>query len=135
MAIGHIARCGMDAAAKAGIGLDSRARSAVGENAMDADLLARIQANPKYQLLKKRRTRFGWSMTVVMLIAYYGYVGLIAFDKPFLGRPIGAGVTSLGIPVGVGLIVFTIVLTGIYVLRANGEYDRLTAEILAEAKA
>jgi uncharacterized membrane protein (DUF485 family) len=100
---------------------------------MDADLLARIQSNPKYQALKDRRTRFGWSLTVVMLIAYFGYIGLIAFDKAFLGRPIGAGVTSLGIPVGIGLILLTVLLTGIYVWRANGEYDRLTREIIEEA--
>ena len=100
---------------------------------MDADLLAQIQANPKYQALKTRRTRFGWSLTLVMLIAYFGYIGLIAFDKPFLGRPIGAGVTSLGIPVGIGLIVLTIVLTGVYVWRANSEFDQLTREIVEEA--
>jgi uncharacterized membrane protein (DUF485 family) len=100
---------------------------------MDAKLLARIQANPKYQALKSRRSKFGWSLTVVMLIAYFGYIGLIAFDKAFLGRPIGAGVTSLGIPVGIGLIVLTVILTGVYVLRANAEFDQLTAEIIAEA--
>jgi uncharacterized membrane protein (DUF485 family) len=100
---------------------------------MDADLLAKIQANPKYQTLKARRTRFGWILTVVMLIAYFGYIGLIAFDKAFLARPIGSGVTSLGIPVGIGLILFTVLLTGVYVWRANGEYDRLTREIIEEA--
>ncbi len=100
---------------------------------MDADLLTRIQANPKYQQLKNRRTRFGWILTVVMLIAYFGYIGLIAFDKAFLARPIGDGVTSLGIPVGIGLILLTVLLTGIYVWRANGEYDRLTREIIEEA--
>ncbi len=102
---------------------------------MDADLLARIQANPKYVALKRRRSEFGWSLTVVMLIAYFGYIGLIAFDKAFLGKPIGAGVTSLGIPVGIGLIVLTVVLTGVYVLRANSEFDRLTAEIIEESQA
>jgi uncharacterized membrane protein (DUF485 family) len=100
---------------------------------MDADLLARIQANPKYQLLKNRRTKFGWSLTVVMLIAYFGYIGLIAFDKAFLAAPIGPGVTSLGIPVGIGLILLTVALTGVYVWRANGEYDALTREIIEEA--
>ena len=99
---------------------------------MNAELLARIQANPKYQALKDRRTKFGWTLTVIMLIAYFGYIGLIAFDKAFLARPIGSGVTSLGIPVGIGLILFTVLLTGIYVWRANGEYDRLTREIIEE---
>jgi len=68
-----------------------------------------------------------------MLIVYFGYIALIAFNKPFLAQPIGNGVTTLGIPIGLGVILFTILITGIYVRRANGEYDRLTAEILEEA--
>ena len=56
-----------------------------------------------------------------------------AFDKAFLAQPIGDGVTSLGIPVGFGLIILTIVLTGVYVIRANAEFDKLTREIVAEA--
>ena len=96
-------------------------------------MVARIEANPKYHALKRKRNGFGWMLTVLMLVVYYGYIALIAFNKPFLAQPIGAGVTTLGIPIGMGVIIFTIVITGIYVRRANGEYDRLTAEILKEA--
>ncbi len=92
-----------------------------------------IAENPKYKELIAKRTRFGWLLTAVMLIAYYGYVGLIAFDKSFLARPIGTGRMSLGIPVGFGLIVLTIILTAVYVVRANKEFDRLTEEIVKEA--
>ena len=60
-----------------------------------------------------------------MLVVYFGYVALIAFDKAVLARPIGGGVTSLGIPVGLGVILLAILLTGIYVRRANREYDPL----------
>ena len=96
-------------------------------------MVARIEANPKYHELKRKRNGFGWMLTVLMLVVYYGYIALIAFNKPFLAQPIGAGVTTLGIPIGMGVIIFTIVITGIYVRRANSEYDRLTAEILKEA--
>ena len=96
-------------------------------------IVARIEANPKYHELKRKRNGFGRTLTVLMLVVYYGYIALIAFNKPFLAQPIGAGVTTLGIPIGMGVIVFTILITGIYVRRANGEYDRLTAEILKEA--
>ena len=96
-------------------------------------MVARIEANPKYHELKRKRNGFGWMLTVLMLVVYYGYIALIAVNKPFLAQPIGAGVTTLGIPIGMGVIIFTIVITGIYVRRANGEYDRLTAEILKEA--
>jgi uncharacterized membrane protein (DUF485 family) len=96
-------------------------------------LVAKVEANPKYHELRRKRNSFGWMLTIIMMVVYYGYIALIAFNKPFLAQPIGAGVTTLGVPIGMGVIVFTIVITGIYVRRANSEYDRLTAEILKEA--
>jgi uncharacterized membrane protein (DUF485 family) len=96
-------------------------------------MVAKIEANPKYHELRRKRNTFGWTLTALMMLVYYGYIALIAFNKPFLAQPIGTGVTSLGIPIALGVIIFTIVITGLYVRRANGEYDRLTAEILQEA--
>ena len=100
---------------------------------MTDSIVARIDANPKYRELRDKRNAFGWTLTLLMLIVYFGYIALIAFNKPFLAQPIGNGVTTIGIPIGLGVIIFTIVITGIYVRRANDEYDRLTAEILDEA--
>ena len=99
---------------------------------MSDPLVARIQANPKYLELKRKRNSFGWLLSALMLLVYYGYIALIAFDKPFLAQPLGAGVTTLGVPIGMGVIVFTVVITGIYVSRANKEFDALTAQILKE---
>lgn len=96
-------------------------------------IVTKIQANPKYLELKRKRNRIGWFLAGLMMLVYYGYIALIAFDKEFLARPIGSGVTTIGIPLGVGVIVFTIIITGIYVRRANSEFDRLTAEIMKEA--
>lgn len=96
--------------------------------------IAHIAANPKYRRLRRQRNRLGWSLTLLVLIAYYGFIGLIAFDKAFLGRPIGDGVSTIGIPIALGLMVFTIVLTGVYVRRANGEFDRLNKTILEESQ-
>lgn len=95
-------------------------------------VIAKIQQHPKYQELRKKRNGIGWSLTLLMMVVYYGYIALIAFNKPFLAQPIGTGVTSLGIPIGLGVIIFTIVITAIYVRRANGEFDDLTADILKD---
>jgi uncharacterized membrane protein (DUF485 family) len=100
---------------------------------MTDPIVAKIEANPKYHALRRKRNTFGWLLTAIMMVVYYGYIALIAFNKPFLAQPIGSGVTTVGVPLGMFVIVFTIVITGIYVRRANGEYDRLTAEILKEA--
>ncbi len=100
---------------------------------MTDPLIQRIRSNPKYAELRRKRNGLGITLTVLMLIVYYGYIALIAFNKGFLAQPIGPGVTSLGIPIAVGVILFTILITGLYVRRANSEFDTLTAEILKEA--
>jgi uncharacterized membrane protein (DUF485 family) len=96
---------------------------------MDADLASRIAASPTYQALKSRRSRFGWTLTLLMMVVYYGFILLVAFDKELLSRRIGEGVMTLGMPIGLGVIVFTVVITAIYVHRANGEFDELSARI------
>jgi uncharacterized membrane protein (DUF485 family) len=100
---------------------------------MSDNVIEKIKRHPKYTLLRNKRNSFGWFLSILMLVVYYGYIALIAFNKAFLAQPLGAGVTTLGIPLGMGVIVFTIVITGIYVFRANSEYDSLTKEILEDA--
>ena len=90
--------------------------------------LDRVANNPIFQTLVRERTRFGWILTVAMLIVYFGFIGLIAFDKELLARKVG-GTASLGFYLGMFVIVFAFVLTGIYVARANTRFDRLSAEL------
>ena len=99
---------------------------------MDTELVARIANNPNYQALRAKRTRFGWWLTLVMMIAYYGFILLVAFNKNFLSQKLGAGVMTVGIPLGFSVIVFTIVLTAYYVNRANREFDVLSDAIAKE---
>jgi len=97
------------------------------------DIAARVGSNPKYAELKSKRSGYGWIMTLLMMLAYYGYILLIAYDKEFLAQKIGPGVTSLGIPLGIGVILFTIAITWIYVRRANTEFDDMKDEVIKEA--
>lgn len=96
---------------------------------MEDNLVAKVTAHPKYQELKARRTRLGLWLTVAMLVVYYGFILLVAFNKPLLASRIGEGVMTLGMPLGLGVIVFTVVITAIYVQRANSEFDRLSDEV------
>ena len=101
-------------------------------NATGDPRIDRIAASPAYRELKHKRNTLGWTLTLLMLVAYFGYIGLIAFDKSFLAQPIGDGVSTIGIPIAIGLMVFTIALTGFYVRRANKEFDRLAAQVLED---
>ncbi|MDR2261114.1 MAG: DUF485 domain-containing protein [Azoarcus sp.] len=92
----------------------------------------RIIANADYQSLVWERNAFGWWLTLILCIVYYGFIITIAFHKPLLSTPIGEGMaTSWGIPAGFGVILLSIAMTGIYVHRANTKYDAIIDRILA----
>lgn len=102
---------------------------------MTDTVVTKIQRNPKYLELRAKRNRLGALLTVLMLIVYYGYVALIAFDKEFLAQPLNSsGVTTLGIPIALFVIVFTVAITLFYIRRANNEFDQMTQQILKDAQ-
>lgn len=102
---------------------------------MAREIYAKIRNDPSFLEFVKRRNRFAISMTALGAIAYYGFILLVAYDKEFLARKLAPGMaTSLGIPLGVGVIVFTILITWLYVHRANGEFDEISARIVEEAQ-
>jgi uncharacterized membrane protein (DUF485 family) len=84
-----------------------------------------------------RRWRIAIWLSVFMLIVYYGFILLVAFDKPLLATTIATittatGVTpglSLGILLGALVIVFAWVLTMVYVYWANTKYDHEILEL------
>jgi uncharacterized membrane protein (DUF485 family) len=96
---------------------------------MEVDLATKIASHPKYQELKAKRTSL-LGLTLAGMVAYYGFILLVAFNKPLLSQKIGDGVTTLGMPLGVAVIVFTIIITWVYIRRANSEYDSLTEQIV-----
>lgn len=102
---------------------------------MQDNLVQQIKGDPNYHQLVKVRSRFGWALTGLMLLVYYGYILLIAFNKEFLASKTGDGVMTWGMPIGLFVIVFTVVITGIYVRRANKQFDELTQAIQARVQA
>jgi uncharacterized membrane protein (DUF485 family) len=93
-----------------------------------------IQRNPKYRQLVRQRSIFGWTLTIVMLVIYFGFILLIGYDPKFLGTPMGGSVMTIGLPIGLFVIVSAFLLVAIYVSRANRTYDRLTSAIVEETR-
>ena len=96
---------------------------------METDLTTRIANHPSYKELKAKRTSFGMALTLAMMVVYFGFILLVAFNKPFLATRLGAGVMTYAMPIGFGVILFTVLITVIYVRRANSEYDALAEQI------
>lgn len=100
---------------------------------MDASTLRRIEADPNYQKLVSERKSFGWTLATITLVMYYGYIAIVAFAPAIISTKV-AGDITIGIIMGVAIILASILLTGIYVLRANSQYDDLTSAIVNAAK-
>jgi uncharacterized membrane protein (DUF485 family) len=100
---------------------------------MNSDMVKDIMANPKYQELVQKRGRFAWILSIIVIVVYYSFVLIVAFDPKLLAIKL-YGVTTLAIPVGVAIIIMSFVLTGVYVKRANGEFDDMVAEIKNSVK-
>mgnify|MGYP000568322972 CR=1 FL=1 len=101
---------------------------------MSADLYEQVKQNPKFQELVKQRSRWAWSLSSIILVMYFTFILLIAFAPAVLAQTIAGSVITIGIPLGVLIIVAAFVLTGVYVHKANKDFDRVNQQILKELK-
>jgi uncharacterized membrane protein (DUF485 family) len=90
-----------------------------------------ILSDPDFIDLSKQKITISIILTILELVLYFGFIGLIAFNKPFLASKLSAGVaTTIGIPIAVGTILGSWVLTGIYIWWANKKYDVLVKKVI-----
>jgi uncharacterized membrane protein (DUF485 family) len=94
-----------------------------------------IRQMPEYAELTRARKKIVWPLSIAIITAYFALILAIAFWPTSLGAPIGEGVTSVGIALGLGIIVYCMVITGIYVTYANRVIEPLTNTIRQKAGA
>jgi uncharacterized membrane protein (DUF485 family) len=78
--------------------------------------------------LAARKDLISWILTVIAMAVYFGFLFLVAFRKDLVGAKL-TGTMTWGIPLGIGVIVVSWLLTGIYVVWANRTYDVMVAEL------
>ena len=78
--------------------------------------------SPEFKAMVRKRWTVSVVLTALLFVVYYGYIVLIATDKAFMAQKIGE-VTTLGIPLGVAVILLSWVLTAVYVIWANRVHD------------
>ena len=94
----------------------------------------KMRNNPKFHQLVKKRSRFAWTLSLITLVAFYGFVMLVAFQPATIGEPLSAGSKyTFGLVVELAMFIGFWLMTWAYVRRANGEFDALTQEIVREA--
>jgi uncharacterized membrane protein (DUF485 family) len=96
---------------------------------MDDAVVKRIESDPNYLKLVAERNSFGWTLSFIMLVIYYGFIALVAFAPAAIAVKVDGSIT-VGLVLGLAIILAAIVLTGVYVLRANAQFDDLTKAIV-----
>lgn len=102
---------------------------------MDEIQVQRILENPKFKALVAKKRNLSWSLAALMLAIYIGFTLLVAYNPDFLRTPMGDSVITWGIPLGIGVIVISFVLCGVYSSVANGSFDVLNKEAIEEVEA
>ncbi len=102
---------------------------------MDETQVDRILQNPKFKELIKKKRNLSWTLTAIMLVVYVGFMLLVGYNKEFLSSSFDGGVTTWGIPLGLGIIVLSFVLCGVYSFIANRTLDQLSEEAMREVEA
>lgn len=101
---------------------------------MNDELVERIESNPKYKELVSKRNALGIKLGIFVLVMFYAYILVIAFNKELLATKIGDGITTIAFPIALAILVLSFITTLIYVKRANGEFEDLTNEIKKDVK-
>ena len=98
------------------------------------DLSSIIDRDPRFHALQGQRSRFAWSLAAVVLACFYGFILIIALRPALFAVVLYPGtVVTIGIAYGLSLIVLCILLTSLYVWRANHEFDARNQDLLDEA--
>jgi len=97
---------------------------------MNKEELKKVLTDPEFQNLVKKVSSVSLIFTLAMLVVYYAFILLLAYGKEFLGQPLSEGsATTVGIPIGIGVIVAAWMLTGLYVYWANKNYDPMVKQL------
>ena len=99
------------------------------------NIQAKIRSNPRFAELVGKRTRFAIILSLVVLVPYYTFMFFVSTQPQLFAAKISeGGVITIGWPIAALFIIGGWLLTGVYVSRANGEFDNITEEVLKEAR-
>lgn len=89
-----------------------------------------ILDDPEFKALASQKNTVSLILTIIELVLYFGFIALIAYNKPFLSQKVAEGsAITIGIPIAVGVIILSWILTGVYIFWANSTYDDMVNRV------
>ncbi|MCJ9699987.1 MULTISPECIES: DUF485 domain-containing protein [unclassified Bradyrhizobium] len=99
---------------------------------LSSEQTRKILSNPSFRELTAARARLRWGLSIVTLLMFFGFIGLISAASSALGKSMAGGAVPLGMSIALGMIAMVVALTGYYVRRSNTYFDGLTQLVRRE---
>jgi len=102
---------------------------------MGSRLEKKIINDQDFRSLIRKKSYVSWLLSAITLLTYFSFILLVAFFPEVLGHKISdESIITIGIPIGVSIILLAFASTGIYVFIANKEFDQIERVILKKNK-
>lgn len=92
----------------------------------------RILADPSFRELTLARAKLRWSLSIITLIMFFGFIVVISTAKGALGAMMPGSAIPVGLLLTLAVIGLVVMLTGVYVLRCNSRFDELARTVKQE---
>ena len=92
----------------------------------------RILSDPSFKELASARAKLRWSLSLVTLVMFFGFIALISTARVALAANVANSAIPLGLVLAFAMIVLVVILTGFYVQRSNSRFDHLTRVVTRE---
>lgn len=100
---------------------------------MERETAKKILEHPEFVKMAQKKSVLGWSFSAMVFVMYVAYIAVIGISPAHFAIPVSeGGVTTWGIYIGLFVILFSIAITGVYVRKANGEFERMTRRVVDE---
>lgn len=100
---------------------------------MEQETAKKILGHPEFQKMARKKSALGWGFSALVFVMYVAYIGIIGISPESFAIPVSENsITTWGIYIGLFVIVFSFVVTGLYVRKANGEFDRMTRKVIED---
>jgi uncharacterized membrane protein (DUF485 family) len=102
---------------------------------MGSRLEKKIINNQDFKSLVRKKSYVSWLLSAITLLTYFSFILLVAFFPEVLGHKISdESIITIGIPIGISIIILAFASTGIYVFIANKEFEQTEKKILKKNK-
>lgn len=109
---------------------DANKQTAVSD---ESRLAAQVLSHPQFQSMAKQKSVLGWTFSAIIFFVYVAYIWIIGTNPALFGTKVSEGATTTwGIYVGLFVIIFSFVITAVYVVIANGKFEKMTQDVVKE---